>query len=472
MSISYISTRGQAASLDFENVLVTGLASDGGLYVPKNLPFWNKQALRTLRGLSYVELARCILSDFVETLMDSSALYDLLQQSYNRFTHHAVVPLVQLDQRLWLLELFHGPTLSFKDIPLQVLGRLFASIAKRDNRRCAVLSATSGDTGSAVIEAFQGCQGVEIFVLYPKGRISPVQRRQMTTVVAQNVHTLAVEGTFDDCQAIVKALFQDSTLPKDIHLTAANSINWGRIACQVVYYFAAALALGAPERSVAFVVPTGNFGNIYAAYTARAMGLPIQHLISASNHNDSVFRFFTTGTMSLRPVIPSWSPSIDIVVPSNFERFLFDLYERDPIAVTQAMENLKTHKKFSVPQQLLQQAQQTFFAYQVNDTTTCQTIKQIFERTGLLVDPHTAVGLAAALRVRKIIDKDCPIITTACAHPAKFENAVIHATGVSPTLPVVLLDVHQKPEKITVVKNDVKYVKEYIRNILYNNPQS
>ena len=461
MSIRYLSTRGQAPALDFEGALLAGLARDGGLYVPESLPSFTSSDLAAMRNLSYPELATTIIAPFVEGSIDRQTLSRLATESYRDFRHQAVAPLLQLDQDQWLLELFHGPTLAFKDFALQLLGRLLTHVLARRGERVVIMGATSGDTGSAAIEGCRHCDNVDIFILYPEGRVSDVQRRQMTTVQADNVHNLAIKGNFDDCQALVKASFvADQFLPDGRSLVAVNSINWARIMAQIVYYFYAAFAVGGPERAVSFSVPTGNFGDIYAGYLAHRMGLPISNLVIATNRNDVLHRMLTTGTYERQAIEASLSPSMDISVSSNFERLLFDLYDRDADQVAQLMRDFaKGH--ITLSDEALGRAQALFSSARINDEETCEEIRFIWERTGQLIDPHTAIGTRAA---RLCADKaDGPMVTLATAHPAKFPAAVAKAeTGQVPELPGHLADLFEKAEHFQVLDNDLEAIHSFM----------
>ena len=461
MSIRYLSTRGQAPALDFEGALLAGLARDGGLYLPESLPSFSPSDLAAMRHLSYPELATTIIAPFVEGSIDRQTLSRLAAESYRDFRHQAVAPLLQLDQDQWLLELFHGPTLAFKDFALQLLGRLLTHVLARRGERVVIMGATSGDTGSAAIEGCRHCDNVDIFILYPEGRVSDVQRRQMTTVQADNVHNLAIKGNFDDCQALVKASFvADQFLPDGRSLVAVNSINWARIMAQIVYYFYAAFAVGGPERAVSFSVPTGNFGDIYAGYLAHRMGLPISNLVIATNRNDVLHRMLTTGTYERQTIEASLSPSMDISVSSNFERLLFDLYDRDADQVAQLMGDFaKGH--ITLSDEALSKAQALFSSARINDEETCEEIRFIWERTGQLIDPHTAIGTRAA---RLCADKaDGPMVTLATAHPAKFPAAVAKAeTGQVPVLPSHLEDLFEKEEHFQVLDNDLEAIHAFM----------
>jgi len=456
--ISYVSTRGGSPELGFEDVLLTGLAPDGGLFVPKAWPRLGD--IGALAGVDYVDAAQRIMQPYVEGAIDSRAFRALCAESYGRFAHSAVTPLVQLDQRLWVMELFHGPTLAFKDVALQLLGLLFDHVLAKRKSRITVVGATSGDTGSAAIEACRDRDAVDIFILYPAGRTSDVQRRQMTTVQSANVHAIAIEGTFDDCQALVKAMFADATF-RDAHaLAAVNSINWARIMAQIVYYVVAAVALGAPARKVAFAVPTGNFGNVYAGYAAMRMGLPIARLIVGTNRNDILARFFQTAEMRKATVVPTHSPSMDIQVSSNFERLLFELYDRDTEAVASSMAEFQTTGAFRVNRQAYEPASALFAATAVDDRATEETIRDTWRATGYALDPHSAVGVAAARRIA--LDPEIPVVTLACAHPAKFPELVTAATGVHPALPPHLADLFDRPERLVTLPNDLATVERYV----------
>ncbi len=461
MSIRYLSTRGQAPSLDFEGALLAGLARDGGLYLPESLPSFTPSDLAAMRNLPYSELATTIIAPFVEGSIDRQTLSRLAAESYREFRHQAVAPLLQLDQDQWLLELFHGPTLAFKDFALQLLGRLLSHVLARRGERVVIMGATSGDTGSAAIEGCRHCDNVDIFILYPEGRVSDVQRRQMTTVQADNVYNLAIKGNFDDCQALVKTSFvADQFLPDGRSLVAVNSINWARIMAQIVYYFYAAFAVGGPERPVNFSVPTGNFGDIYAGYLAHRIGLPINNLVIATNRNDVLHRMLTTGTYERQAIEASLSPSMDISVSSNFERLLFDLYDRDAKQVAQLMSDF-ADGHITLSDGALSKAQALFSSARINDEDTCEEIRFIWERTGQLVDPHTAIGTRAArLCARK---GDGPMVTLSTAHPAKFPAAVAKAeTGQVPTLPSHLSDLFEKEEHFQVLDNDLEAIHAFM----------
>jgi threonine synthase len=462
--VRYLSTRDSGpapAPHSFEDVLLAGLAEDGGLYVPEALP---RLDFAELAGLSYGELAARIVGLFAGDDFGPAELRRMCGAAYGGFAHPAVTPLVQLDCNLWLLELFHGPTLAFKDLALQLLGHLFDAALARRGEQVTIVGATSGDTGSAALEACRDRQAIDIFFLYPHGRISEVQRRQMTTVDAPNAHAVAIEGTFDDCQDLVKALFADAGLRRDLGLSAMNSINFARIAAQIVYYVAAGLALGAPGRPVSFTVPTGNFGNIYAAHLARSMGLPIERLVLATNANDILARYLTSGAMTMAEVSPSLSPSMDIQVASNFERLLFELKGRNGAAVSQAIAAFRRDGALPPDDQAWYAAGKLFAGHRVNDAGTLAEIGETYKRTGMLVDPHTAIGIAAArAHAGGENDHGAPMVTLATAHPAKFADAVERATGIRPQLPPALAAIMEKRERVTILPNDIAAVTRFVR---------
>ena len=460
--LSYISTRGEAPVLGFDDVLLAGLARDGGLYVPDVYPEMAKSDIAALRGLGYAEAAARTLAPFVAGGLGESELAELTRDSYAGFDHAAVVPLSQIDANEWILELYHGPTLAFKDLALQLVGRMFDAVLAKRGERITVVGATSGDTGSAAIEACRDRDNVDIFMLHPAGRVSEVQRRQMTTVQASNVYNIAVEGTFDDCQSMVKALFSDHELRDRLNLSAVNSVNWARVAAQTVYYFTAAVSLGAPDRKVAFSVPTGNFGDVYAGYVAAKMGLPVERLVIATNVNDILVRCLSTGSYTVTKVVPTISPSMDIQVSSNFERLLFDLYDRSGKSVAGLMSDLSTKGAFEVDPGHLAEASALFRAAEVSEEDTLATMAEIHRSTGLLIDPHTAVGVAAGRRERP--DAAVPMIHLSTAHPAKFPDAVERATGVRPALPEHLSDLLERPERYDRLDNDLATVKGYIES--------
>jgi threonine synthase len=465
--LPYVSTRDgrpRPERVEFEEVLLRGLAPDGGLYVPDQWPSLSPTDLQALRGRPYAEVAARIIAPFLGQAVTPMRLGQILAETYAGFDHEAVAPLRQIAPDLWLLELFHGPTLAFKDYALQLVGRLFDEVLARRGGRVTIIGATSGDTGSAAIEAIRDRATADIFMLYPVGRISEVQRRQMTTVPSANIHAVGIDGSFDDCQDLVKAMFADAPFRAVHNLSAVNSINWARIMAQTVYYVVAALALGAPERRVSFTVPTGNFGNVYAAHVAKRMGLPIERLVVATNRNDVLARFFNDGTMSLRAVEPSLSPSMDIQVSSNFERLLYELRGRDGAAVAEAMIRFRASGTLPVSQGELGEAREEFASYACDDDATRAEIARTWRQSGILLDPHSAVGMSAA-RTHGARDKDrgTPMIVLATAHPAKFPDAIEQAIGVHPALPPRLADLMERPERLVRLKNDITAVKEYVR---------
>ncbi|MFO0995650.1 MAG: threonine synthase [Alphaproteobacteria bacterium] len=457
----YVSTRGAAPVLAFDDVLLAGLAEDGGLYVPDHWPHFDAAEMASFARLSYPELAARVMAPFLGMRMAPDELSAIAEAAYRDFDHVATAPLVQMDRQTWMLELFHGPTLAFKDYALQLVGRLFDHVLSKRGQRVTIIGATSGDTGSAAIEACRKLKSVDIFILHPRGRVSEVQRRMMTTVLSPNVHNIAIDGTFDDCQDLVKAMFADRALREELALSAVNSINWARIAAQTVYYMAAGLALGAPHRPVAFAVPTGNFGNVYAGYAARAMGLPISQLIVASNRNDILARFFESGTLEVRGVEPSLSPSMDIQVSSNFERLMFDLFERDGAAVGRAMGRFRAEGRLAFEAGAWRRAQALFDGFRLDDDGTIETMRRIHGETGHVIDPHSAVGLAAARACAR--DRDAPVIALATAHPAKFPDAVERATGLRPALPPRHADLFSREERVISLPKDGEALKAFVR---------
>ena len=439
----YVSTRGQAPILDFEAATVTGLAGDGGLYVPELWPRFSEAQIAAMAGLPYAEVAVRVCQPFTAGCLDEAALRQIFTAAYGRFAHHTVVPLRQIDHRHWLLELFHGPTLAFKDVALQALGLVFERFLAASGKHITVIGATSGDTGSAAINALAGRSGVQVFMLHPHGRVSEVQRRQMTTVLDGNIYNIAVDGNFDDAQALVKAMFNDAAFAARFPLAAVNSINWARLLFQVVYYFTSALSLGAPYRAVSYAVPTGNFGDIFAGYVAAQMGLPIERLIVATNCNDILHRALTSGDYSADDVLPTDAPSMDIQVSSNFERLLFDLSGCNGAAVAAAMAQFEATRRLMLPDAWRLKAAKLLTSARVDAEEMTDTMRWALTNTGELLDPHTAIGLAAARR-----DSGCgPMVTLATAHPAKFPTAVQAATGVYPALPARLADLMSRPER-------------------------
>ena len=463
----YISTRGRAPVRDFAGVLLAGLAEDGGLYMPESWPQFSTDDWRAMRGLPYAALAARVMQPFVADAIAPTVLQRLCRDAYAGWGHPAIAPLIQLDEGLWAQELFHGPTLAFKDMAMQLLGRLFDHVLRERGEHITVVGATSGDTGSAAIEACAGRERLDIVILHPRGRTSEVQRRQMTTVAASNVGNIAVEGTFDDCQDLVKAMFADAPFRAEMRLAAVNSINWARVAAQVPYYAAAALALGAPDRRVAFAVPTGNFGNVFAAWAARQMGLPITRLLVGSNRNDILTRFLASNDMSVRPVEPSLSPSMDIGVSSNFERLLFELLDRDADATARAVVGFREGGRMAVPAAAWIHATALFAGHRLDDAGTEAEIRRLHMASGYLADPHTAIGIAAA-RAQPAAD-GVPTVAVATAHPAKFPDAVEHAVGIRPPLPPRLADLYDRFERYTVAPNDLAEIEAGVRAVAQRN---
>ena len=456
----YISTRGEAPPLSFVEAMLAGLARDGGLYVPESWPVFAPEQIAGLAGLPYPELALEILRPFVDGTIPEGDLARMISEAYGGFRHPAVVPLVQLGPRTFVLELFHGPTLAFKDLAMQLLARLMDHVLRQRGERATVICATSGDTGGAAVEAFRACAQVDVVVLFPKDRISDVQRKMMTSVPDPHVHALAIEGTFDDCQAIVKGLFAHASFRDRVRLSAVNSINWARVVAQVVYYFAAALALGAPARRPAFAVPTGNFGDVFAGYVAARMGLPIDRLVVATNVNDILVRTLKTGTYEVRDVIATTSPSMDIQVSSNFERLLFDAYDRDSHAVRALMGSLAQSRRFTIASGALAAIRARFSADKADEEETAATIRTLRREADYLLDPHSAVAFAVAEKEGG--DRGVPMVVLSTAHPGKFPEAVERAAGVMPRLPAWLADLADRPERMEVLPADQKAVERFI----------
>jgi threonine synthase len=463
----YVSTRGLSPLCDFSGVLLAGLADDGGLFVPESWPEFAAADWRSMRGLPYPELAARVIQPFVGTALPFASLQALCAQAYAGFGHPAIAPLLQLETGLWALELFHGPTLAFKDMAMQVLGRLFEHVLAERDARVTIVGATSGDTGSAAIAALAGRDRINVVILHPQGRTSEVQRRQMTTVAAANISNIAVAGTFDDCQDLVKAMFADAPFRQELHLSAVNSINWARVAAQVPYYVAAALALGAPDREVAFSVPTGNFGNVLAGWVARRMGLPVARLVVGSNRNDILARFLADNDMSMRGVEPSLSPSMDIQVSSNFERLLFELLDRDAAATAGVMARFRAGGRMDVPAAAWQRARQCLHGFRLDDPGTLAEIRRLHAAGGYLADPHSAIGIAAGRALPA--GHGVPMIALATAHPAKFPDAMEQATGSRPPLPPRLADLYDRPEHYTRAPNDLAAIQALVRATVLRN---
>ena len=458
--MEYVSTRGSAPALDFEGVTLAGLASDGGLYVPREWPRFTEAEIAALAGLPYAELATKVMLPFVGDSLTEDKLRELSTEAYGRFAHAAVTPLRQLDERHWLLELFHGPTLAFKDVALQLLGRLFEEFLSRRNERLTIVGATSGDTGSAAIDAVAGRENVDIFMLHPKGRVSDVQRRQMTTVKSPNVHNIAIEGSFDDAQAMVKRMFNDPAMTGRFRIGAVNSINWARLMAQVVYYFAAALQLGAPHRKVAFCVPTGNFGDVFAGYVAAQMGLPIERLIVATNVNDILHRALSSGDYSAGTVTPTAAPSMDIQVSSNFERLLFDCGARDGAALAEQMRGFEETRAMRLTNAQREGAAALISSARADANDMSRAMAWAWQHSGELLDPHTAIGYHAARAAD--LPREVPMVTLATAHPAKFRDAVERATGSRPRLPARVGDLFDREERCVDLPGDYEAVAAYV----------
>ena len=459
--MNYVSTRGQAPDLAFDEVLLAGLARDGGLYVPESWPRFSGDEIAALAGLPYGELATRVMMPFLGGTIAQADFAAMVEAAYAGFDHPDVAPLTPLGGNAWLLELFHGPTLAFKDMALQLVGPLFDHVLAMRGGRVTILGATSGDTGSAAIEACRDRDNLDVFMLHPEGRVSEVQRRQMTTVLAPNIHNIAIQGTFDDCQALLKAAFGDLAFRDEMALSAVNSINWARVMAQIPYYFSAAVALGAPQRRIAFSVPSGNFGHAFAGYAAWRMGLPIERLIVATNANDILARFFTSGRYEVAAVTPTLSPSMDIQVASNFERLLFELHGRDGDAVSGLLGELAERGGFAVDDERMVAAHDLFEGFSLDDAGTAATIAEIHAETGMVLDPHTAIGVAAGRASR--IDAETPLVAMGTAHPAKFPAAVARATGVTPSLPGRLAGLLEWPERCEVLPNDLATVQTFIR---------
>ncbi|MCC1492145.1 threonine synthase [Cognatishimia sp. F0-27] len=457
----YISTRGQAPALSFTDAMLSGLARDGGLYVPETVPRLSVDEIAALRGASYEEIAFRVMAPFVGDEIDAAVFRDLIAKAYAGFGHDARAPLVQLGPNHFLLELFHGPTLAFKDFAMQIIGQLFQHVLAARGERVTIVGATSGDTGSAAIEAFRGLDNVDVFILYPHGRVSEVQRRQMTTPTEANVHALALEGDFDDCQARLKDMFNHFDFRDRVRLAGVNSINWARVLAQVVYYFSSAVSLGAPDRKISFTVPTGNFGDIFAGFIAKEMGLPIDRLVIATNRNDILHRCLQTSEYRKAGVAPSISPSMDIEVSSNFERALFWAHDHDGAAVAALMEELKTGG-FRVSENAMAALRAHYDSGMADEDTTSATIAAARRQTGELLCPHSAVGVHVANQHLGAT----PMVTLATAHPAKFPAAVEAATGIHPPLPNRMADLYDRAERITQVPNDLTALETLIEERL------
>ncbi|NKN39401.1 threonine synthase [Agrobacterium sp. a22-2] len=457
--MDYISTRGEAPHLGFCDALMAGLARDGGLYVPRKWPEMKKKEIRALRGKSYQEIAFAVLQPFVDGEIEDEALRAMIDEAYATFRHPAVAPLVQTGPNSYVLELFHGTTLAFKDVAMQLLARLMDHVLTKRGERATIVGATSGDTGGAAIDAFAGRESVDIFILFPHGKVSPVQQRQMTSSKSPNVHALAIEGNFDDCQDLVKAMFNDQAFRDRVKLSGVNSINWARIMAQVVYYFTAAVSLGSPDRKVSFTVPTGNFGDIFAGYVARQMGLPIDKLVIATNENDILARTMKTGRYEMRGVKATTSPSMDIQISSNFERLLFEAGDRDAGDIRAAMEGLRQSGSFEIKPHALKAIRKLFRAGRASEKQVAKTIRDTLAETGYLLDPHSAVGVFVAGKHEKAAS---PMVTLATAHPAKFPAAVKSACGIDPALPTWLADLMDREERFEILAPELKTVETFV----------
>ncbi|HWV22490.1 MAG TPA: threonine synthase [Devosia sp.] len=457
--MQFVSTRGQAPALGFSDAVLAGLASDGGLYVPQEWPQLSPDDIAALAGKPYADVAYEIISRFTGGEIPAAKLREIIDSAYRSFRHPSVTPLVEIETNHFVLELFHGPTLAFKDVAMQFLSRTMDHILSERGLRATIVGATSGDTGSAAIEAFRGRDTTDIFILHPLGRTSEVQRRQMTTVLDANVHNIALEGTFDDCQDAVKAMFNNHAFRDSVRLSGVNSINWGRIVAQIVYYFVAAVSLGAPHRKVSFTVPTGNFGDIFAGYCAKRMGLPIEQLVIATNANDILRRTLDTGRYEMTGVAPTISPSMDIQISSNFERLLFESAGRDADAVSRMMAALKQSRGFDLPEKSIAAIRAEFAAGTSDEAATGKTIADTWAQSQYLLDPHTAVGVGVARHLSRGPE---PMITLATAHPAKFPAAVKAASGIEPALPSWLGDLYQRPERVDVLANNQRVLENFI----------
>ncbi|HEV7276909.1 MAG TPA: threonine synthase [Devosiaceae bacterium] len=457
--MQFVSTRGRAPALGFSDAVLTGLASDGGLYLPQTWPQVSAAEIAGYANRPYAEIAFDVISRFTGDEIPDADLRRIVDEAYATFQHPSVAPLVEIGPGHFLLELFHGPTLAFKDVAMQFLARAMDHVLTRRHARATIVGATSGDTGSAAIEAFRGRDATDIFILHPEGRTSEVQRRQMTTVTDENVHNIAVQGTFDDCQRLVKAMFNNHGFRDRVRLSGVNSINWGRIVAQIVYYFTAAASLGSPHRDVTFVVPTGNFGDIFAGHCARLMGLPITTLAIATNTNDILVRALETGRYEVEGVVPTISPSMDIQVSSNFERLLFEAMDRDADGLQRLMDGLAQSGRFTIPEAALATIRGQFAAARSDEVATAASIRRLYAEAGYLLDPHTAVGVTVADR---FIGGAAPVVTLATAHPAKFPAAVREAASIEPPLPVWLADLHQRPERFSVLPGDQSEIEAFI----------
>ncbi|MGE0338331.1 MAG: threonine synthase [Xanthobacteraceae bacterium] len=459
--MKYVSTRGEARAVTFNEALIEGLARDGGLYVPETWPQLSREEIAGFRGKSYAEVALRVIAPFVGDDIPERDLKRMIEEAYATFTHHDVTPLHRLASGEYILELFHGPTLAFKDVAMQLIARLMDYVLAARGERCTIVGATSGDTGGAATEAFRGRERIDLIFMFPKGRVSAVQERMMTAVAEPNVNVLAIDGNFDDCQAIVKALFNDHAFRDRVKLSAVNSINWARIVAQIVYYFTAAAALGAPEKKITFAVPTGNFGDVFAGYVAAKMGLPIERLIVATNVNDILARTLESGRYEVRGVVATSSPAMDIQVSSNFERLLFDACGRDPAGVRDAMRDLAKNGSFTLSAQALENMRALFVASRADEAETHRTIGEVHGESAYVLDPHTAVGVSVARKLGHT-NPESPLVVLGTAHPAKFPEAVEEACGVYPQLPQSFSDLMSRKERVTSLPNDAKAVADFV----------
>jgi threonine synthase len=458
--VQYVSTRGSAPPSGFAEVMLAGLARDGGLYVPDTWPRLEPATIAGFAGKPYAEVAVEVIRLFIDDSVSTADLARMAREAYGNFRHPAVAPLAQLGVNTFALELFHGPTLAFKDLAMQLLARLMDHVLAARGERRTIVVATSGDTGGAAVEAFRDRHQVDLVVLFPSGRISDVQRHMMTTSNAGNVSAVAIDGTFDDCQALVKGMFNHHAFRDEVRLSGVNSINWARIVAQAVYYFTAAVSLGAPGRKIAFTVPTGNFGDIYAGYVAVRMGLPVDRLVIATNVNDILARTLRTGAYELRDVVPTTSPSMDIQVSSNFERLLFDAYDRDSAAIRAVMGSLAQSRRFALSARALAAIRALFSAGRADEDEVAATIRTVKRETGNFVDPHTAVGIAVAEKEPR--DPAAPMVVLSTAHAAKFPEAVEAACGQRPRLPEWLSDIGERPERVTALPAEQSAVERFV----------
>jgi threonine synthase len=463
--INYLSTRGGQSSLQYEDVLLSGLARDGGLFMPEEWPTFSHSELNEMKKLSYSELAAKIMTPFIQPSLSHNEVLKICNEIYSKFNNEEVAPLKKMEDNLFILELFHGPTLAFKDYAMQFLSKAFNVALTKNKQRAVILGATSGDTGSAALEAFKGKDNVDIFILFPDGKVSSIQQKQMTWINVSGAHALSVKTDFDGCQEIVKDCFEDLKFKDQISLSAINSINFVRLLPQIVYYFYSALKVGAPDQEVAFSVPTGNFGNILAGWMAKKIGLPISNLICGSNQNDILTRFFNNGVMERKNVNPSFSPSMDIQVSSNFERLLFEILDRDTIKVKQEMYNFKKNGIFSIPKEIMLKVNSLFSAYMISNNETLDIIKNTFENYNYILDPHSAIGFGSARKAldEKIISSNTPIISLACAHPSKFPDVIKKAINIELQLPDHLKELMVSKEYFKVIDDDTKFIKNYLK---------